>query len=86
MTTAREQAREAAKKHVYDVMQHGGYTGPEPAADAASDVWEPLLREAVALIEKGSFSHTHPTGRRDGHRSVGDWRTDFVARAKEALG
>lgn len=45
--TAREQAREAAANHVYDVMQHGGYTGPEPAADAASDVWEPLLRESV---------------------------------------
>lgn len=50
MTTAREQAREAARKHVYDVMQHGGYTGPEPAADAASDVWEPLLREAYDLL------------------------------------
>lgn len=41
MTTARDQAREAVQSEIYthiqDVLHH--------AADVASDVWEPLLRE-----------------------------------------
>lgn len=39
MTTAREQAREAAEALP-------SYATPEMCADATSDVWEPLLQKA----------------------------------------
>lgn len=47
MTTAREQAREATRKR----PRHAGITASftRHQADAASDVWEPLLR---ALVEE----------------------------------
>jgi len=48
VTTAREQAREAV------ITTTKNYLVPvrcQSAADAASDVWEPLLREALDFIE-----------------------------------
>lgn len=48
---AREQARKAA--HEADKRQSGLFVGSDRRdlfSDAASDVWEPLLRDAVAAI------------------------------------
>lgn len=53
--TAREQARDAAKDRFYDSKRA---VNPDAAtahvcnvaADAASDVWEPILRDLVAAI------------------------------------
>jgi len=48
MTTAREQAREAA------VVRGGGATFNQmrqESADRASDIWEPILQEALEALE-----------------------------------
>lgn len=78
MTTAREQAREAAwsaddawqdtNKHESIIIVH---------ADAASDVWEPLLRDMVELCEW----LMHPEDQNEPE----DIDRMRLARAKEAL-
>jgi hypothetical protein len=63
MTTAREQADVAVSEKMHWMGSSvtdsphwrmiGGDT-PKSAADAASDVWEPLLREAYTQIERST--------------------------------
>lgn len=71
-TSAREQAREAADRAFYAMDADPSHT----AADAASDVWEPLLVEAVRVIN----------GLADQQAMPDYWYEDFLARAKTALG
>lgn len=74
MKTAREQAREAARQRalhsdsfVADYMAEG--------ADAASDVWEPIVRDLVDAFD--------PLGHTTGFDAK-EWAA--MNRAKEALG
>jgi hypothetical protein len=74
VTTAREQAREAAENVTTYVLDG------RDAADAASDVWEPVLRELVEASDALNRGY------------VGEWwkssdRYDAaLARARAALG
>lgn len=80
MTTAREQAREAAWSADDDwqdsdkmksiILVH---------ADAASDVWEPLLRDLLVAYEN-AIEHGGPSSH------VGPIPWGAYGRAKEALG
>lgn len=61
MTTAREQAREAAVRAVpFPDIRHGYPNMIREMADAASDVWEPLVKHLIAvgdaLVRAGTFT------------------------------
>ena len=83
--TAREQARTAAKKLKSDfpggLIRDAFY---EKVTDAASDVWEPILRRLMAVVESRlesiAFAAPEMVGVHMGeiHKAL--------ARAKEALG
>ena len=76
MTTAREQAEDAVEK-VLNRYETTGFTTAE-VADTASDVWEPLLKEAMAKLD---------TGNHDGHYAEHGCETcRTVLKLKEALG
>lgn len=64
MTTAREQAQEAA-------LQHTRLNDPRMAADAASDIWEPIVIDLLNALEEGWGGVT---------------RDNLVSRTREALG
>jgi hypothetical protein len=68
--SAREQAREAAIERVNE------YAGD--AADAASDVWEPIVRELLEAIDRETLTGSGRSW----------WTTTRVTyqKAKEALG
>ena len=74
MTTARERAREA----VYDRHPSDFEHYPEDCADAASDVWEPLLRNLV------KFARNHEDSFGFGWNVEG-WDR-ILSEAEEALG
>ena len=76
MTTAREQALEAAVSLDHEGQGMSWWEAKVQAANAASDVWEPLLVEAVTVIN----------GLADQQAMTDLWYEDFLARAKEALG
>lgn len=72
MSTAREQAREAASfVNLGDVLE----VDVRLLADAASDVWEPLLFQMVKAFE--------PLGHTTGFNAI-EWKA--IKAAKEALG
>lgn len=51
--TAQEQARKAAQRRAAGLATQGSATtAVNLAADAASGVWEPLLRDLLAVAEK----------------------------------
>jgi hypothetical protein len=75
MTTAREQARQAADRRAGGLAVQGSEsTAISLAADAASDVWEPLLREVTHALKE--LSDSFNTGVYD----------DLFHRVREALG
>lgn len=49
MTTARERAREAARDRTWNYESVSGAV--DEAVYACTDVWEPLLKECVELLE-----------------------------------
>lgn len=51
MTTAREQARAAAVRVVMQPQHTDWALMVHEAIEAASDIWEPLLREVVAHLD-----------------------------------
>lgn len=69
MITARELARQAARGRVHsDASNHT----ENRAADAASGVWEPLMRDAIGTLEANVVLRGGPV-------------TQLVKRLKEAL-
>lgn len=75
MTTGREQARVTAEGALDYFLRHGGeLTLPQTCADAASDVWEPLLRDLMDAVDMAQHQHTFLR------------QSAAYARAKEALG
>lgn len=80
MVTAREQAREAASKRLYEVCT--GKVNPSEIAgwdeaDAASAVWESVLRELLEVVEaidSDDDYYTPPS------------LTTAIVKAKEAIG
>jgi hypothetical protein len=79
MTTAREQAREAVAS-TYNAAPIGTNVGLTSLADAASDVWEPLLLDLLleAMWLKAILNDDHVNANAD---SV----LDASKRAREAL-
>lgn len=76
MTTAREQTRKAVSAHWHgsSLTRH-----PQQMADAASDVWEPIVKDLLRVVHllctKDEFTEEED-----------DLLDDTYARAKEALG
>lgn len=58
---AREQAREAAIHYPGTILSVSERTDLRAGADAASDIWEPIVRELVETIDEmintGAFMH-----------------------------
>lgn len=81
MSRAREQTREVVKKAVIANQVTGRMC--ERAADAASDIWEPLLRAVVGGLEECMFDHD---GNCQEHLHFGIRGRCPVGAAKEALG
>jgi hypothetical protein len=85
VTTARDRAREAVRELAGDTRKllRAVFVTSDGPADAASDVWEPLLRELVGAVESWlAVDRADETAREDA------WADLHVAlaAAKEALG
>lgn len=87
MPSAREKARDNASSRLMDAYQEGlpiSWGNIESAADAASEVWEPIVSKLVATVESRLESLAFaPPEMFNFH--VGLIR-EALAEAKEALG
>jgi hypothetical protein len=58
--SARKQAREAGIEASFHDSEYDDVVRAEEAADAASDVWEPLLRELAFVAQQLTYTTDDP--------------------------